>query len=122
MSNNDKFFLEEITGQYPETSGITMLNEIADESAFRLDYVKDTSKVCSFCGQTTEEMFPVYNNWFVRAGDCCKDCMKDDYCASCGESSSEDLQICSFEMMKGYYTTFCEKCIEKQEQKETNEK
>ena len=44
MSNNDKFFLEEILGvnpDLPEPNGIEMLNAIADEAEVRLAFMPD---------------------------------------------------------------------------------
>ena len=123
MSNNDKFFLEEITGLHPdlpETNGIEMLNQIADEAEVRLAFMPDKSKVCSFCGQTTKEMFSAHNDRFVKIGYCCENCMSDKYCAVCGEYPSEDLRLFAFEERSGVYSSMCEKCYDKLEERDFN--
>lgn len=124
MSNNDKFFLEEILGHHPEAiqepNGIEMLNEIDDEAEVRLAFMPDQSKVCSFCGETTNKMFSAHNDRFVKIGYCCENCMSDSYCAVCGEYPSEDLRLFAFEERSGVYSSMCEKCYDKLEERDFN--
>lgn len=124
MSNNDKFFLEEILGHHPEAiqepNRIEMLNEIADEAEVRLAFMPDQSKVCSFCGETTNKMFSAHNDRFVKIGYCCENCMSDSYCAVCGEYPSEDLRLFAFEERSGVYSSMCEKCYDKLEERDFN--
>ena len=121
MGNNDKFFLEEITGSHPEIpepNGIEMLNAIADEAEVRLAFMPDKSKVCSFCGQTTKKMFSAHSERFVKIGYCCENCMSDKYCAVCGEHPTEDLRLFAFEERSGVYSSMCEKCYDRLEEKD----
>lgn len=123
MCKADNFFIEEITGTHPEVSeitGIELLNAIADEAENRLAFMPDKSKVCSFCGQTTEEMFPVYNYRYANIGNSCSNCMSDNYCVVCGEEPSEDTELYSYELLRGNYTAVCVKCFDRIEESGTN--
>ena len=123
MSNNDKFFLEEITGHHPdlpEPNGIEMLNAIADDAEVRLAFMPDKSKVCSFCGQTTKEMFSAFNDRFKNIGHCCNDCIGDHYCNICGEHPTEELRLFAFEELQDRFIPVCEKCYSKIEEKDFN--
>lgn len=121
MKNLDKFYLEEVTGinpDLPEPNGIEMLNAIADEAEVRLAFMPDKSKVCSFCGQTTNKMFSAHNDRFVKIGYCCENCIGDHYCNICGEHPTEELRLFAFEERSGCYTAICENCFEKLEEKD----
>jgi len=121
MSSNDKMFLEEITGVHPdipETNGIEMLNAIADEAEARISYMPDYSKVCSFCGQTTNKMFSAFNDRFKKIGYCCENCIGDHYCNICGEYPTEEIGLFAFEERQDYYSPICEICYNKIEEKD----
>ena len=123
MSNNDKFFLEEILGvnpDLPEPNGIEMLNQIADQAEVRISYMPDYSKVCSFCGETTKEMFPAFNDRFKNIGYCCSYCIGDYYCNICGEHPTEEIGLFAFEELQDRSIPVCEKCYSKIEEKDFN--
>ena len=121
MSNNDKFFLEEITGSHPdlpEPNGIEMLNQIADEAESRLAFMPDYSKVCPFCGETTDQMYPAHNDRFVKIGYCCESCIGDHYCNICGEHPTEEIGLFALEEREGSYIPICGDCYDKLEEKD----